>query len=572
MIQRYGGPLFRIPVDLGRGCPHRDLSGSGGCTFCPEHGARAVQTMNSETIAEQVAAAIHFARRRYLARRYMLYFQAFTATHELDAATRMLFEQVRGMASFDAISIGTRPDCLSESTLDFLSSWAETTDVWVELGIQTVHDATLRRINRGHDYAATERAVAALHARGIPIAAHVILGLPGEDQEHINTTAETLAALPIEAVKIHNLHVIKNTPLADEYAAHPFSVYQEYAYGEMLLDFLRRIPRAWPVIRMTTDTPPEELVAPQWHMPKGRFMETIQQQMILREWCQGDLVPGGASGEATASAAPEAVITGDGSITLWNNDFKEHYHTQAGARLEAEKKYVQPVELDRRLADGPVALLDICFGLGYNTLVACNLAEQLKQHPLHVTALELDRRVLLRAAAVMPEEASEAFSWSVRLCALHDSGDSNAAFSTIHLRLGDARHTVQSVPPVSQDIVFLDAFSTQRNSELWTLDFFRLIRAVMKPDSVLVTYCAALPVRAGLMQAGFSIGETEPVGRQRSGTVAALDPTRIRLPIDAEELKTIQDTPRGLPYRDPWLVWTNRDILRERQQARILAE
>ncbi|MDD2235794.1 MAG: TIGR01212 family radical SAM protein, partial [Kiritimatiellae bacterium] len=550
-----------------RGCPHRDLSGSGGCAFCPEHGARAVQTMNSETITEQVSAALHFARRRYLARRYMLYFQAFTSTHELDAATRGLFERVRGMASFDAISIGTRPDCLSESTLDFLASWAETTDVWVELGIQTVHDATLRRINRGHDYAATERAVAALHARGIPIAAHVILGLPGEEQAHFNSTAETLAALPIEAIKIHNLHVIKKTSLADEYAVHPFPVYQEYAYGEMLLAFLRRIPRAWPIIRMTTDTPPEELVAPLWHMPKGRFIEYIQQQMILREWRQGDLVPGGASGEALAPAAPEAVITGDGSTTLWNDDFKEHYHTQAGARLEAEKKYVQPVELDQRLADGPVALLDICFGLGYNTLVACNLAEQLKHYPLHVTALELDRRVLLQAAAVMPKEASDAFLWSARLRALHDSGGSDAAFSTIRLWLGDARHTLRAVPSASQDIVFLDAFSTQRNSELWTLDFFRLIRAAMKPDAVLVTYCAALPVRAGLMQAGFSIGETEPVGRQRSGTLASPDPNQIRLPIGPDELKTIRETPRGMPYRDPWLIWTNRDILRERQQS-----
>lgn len=569
MIQRYGEPLFRIPVDLGRGCPHREDSGGGGCSFCPEHGARASQIMNRETIEDQVAAAIHFARRRYLARRYMLYFQAFTATRNLDETTRELFERVRSLAAFDAISIGTRPDCLSENTLDFLERWSKTTDLWVELGIQTIHDDTLRQVHRGHDWAASQEAVLRLHERGIHVGVHVILGLPGEGPSHFNATAEALSRLPVEAIKIHNLHVIKGTALAVEYAEHPFPVYEEYAYGEILLRFLRRIPYAWPVIRMTTDTPPDDLVAPLWHMPKGRFIDYVQEQMICREWRQGDLCPGASAPAETAGnqSAPDSVVTGDGSVTLWNPDYKEHYHTQAGARLEAEKKYVEPSGLDQRLQKGPVHLLDICFGLGYNALAACVRAERRKQHPLHITALEIDRRAVRRAAAVIQDPVDAGPSWRARLHALYETGESDTPFSRIRLLLGDARHTIRGMSAGSQDVIFLDAFSTQRNSELWTLDFFRLIRSVMKPDGVLVTYCAALPVRSGLLQAGFIIGETAPVGRQRSGTLACLSPEFISIPVSETERKEIEETTRGLPYRDPYLCRTNRDILRERQRV-----
>ncbi len=568
MIHRYGEPLFRIPVDTGRGCPHRGDDARGGCTFCPEHGARAMQIMNHTAIGDQVAAAIQFARRRYLARRYMLYFQAFTSTRNLDEPTRALFEHVRSLAAFDAVSIGTRPDCLSDDTLDFLKAWSKTTDLWVELGVQTMHDATLRRIHRGHDAAASREAILRLHECGIHVAVHVILGLPGESETHFNATAEALAELPVEAIKIHNLHLIRNTKLAAEWAEQAFPVYDEYAYAEILMSFLRRIPCAWPVIRMTTDTPPDELIAPIWHMPKGRFIDCVQEQMIYREWRQGDLVPNAHSADPAPRTEPEpmkVVRTEDGSITLWNADFKEHYHTQAGALLEAEKKYVGPSELETRLTRGPVNLLDICFGMGYNTLAACETAERLVRNPLTATVLEIDRRVIRQSAGLFQQSPDHA-TWGDRLHAVYADGHFQNALCEIRLRLGDARYTMQQLSPASQDVVFLDAFSTQRNSELWTLDFFRLIRNAMKPDGVLVTYCAALPVRSGLMQAGFFIGETEPVGRQRSGTLACLHPERIGIPLAESEQKEIQETLRGLPYRDPYLVWTNRDILRARQQ------
>ena len=134
---------------------------------------------------------------------------------------------------------------------------------------------------------------------------------------------------------------------------------------------------------------------------------------------------------------------------------------------------------------------------------------------------------------------------------------------------GDARHTVTKIEDSSFDLVFLDAFSTQRNSELWTVDFFRQLKRVMKPDAVLLTYCAAIPVRAGLIDADFFVGETDPVGRARGGTIAAMREADIEIPLPDHEIKMIRETTRGLPYRDPYSVWTNKEILRDRQE-RIL--
>jgi hypothetical protein len=140
------------------------------------------------------------------------------------------------------------------------------------------------------------------------------------------------------------------------------------------------------------------------------------------------------------------------------------------------------------------------------------------------------------------------------------------------LHWGDARYTITKLDPHAYDLVFLDAFSTQRNSELWTVDFFRRLKAVMKPDAVLMTYCAAIPVRAGLLEAGFFVGETAPVGRQRGGTIAAMRPEDIETSLPDHELKMIRETTRGLPYRDPYGVWTNKEILRDRQERILQAK
>lgn len=560
----FGGDIYRVPIDLGAGCPHRAGDGSGGCSFCPLDGARAAQLGAADDIEQQIAKSVDFARRRYGAERFMAYLQTFTNTGSDPSRDRRVFERILKVHPFDAISVGTRPDCLSDATLDMLADLGRETELWLDLGVQTIHARTLRQINRGHSWADSRRAILAAAERGLHPVAHVILGLPAERVQDFNETAAALAELPLSGIKIHNLHVIKGTALAKEYRRQAFKVYDEFGYAEILIGFLRRIPADLPVMRLCTDTPREQIQAPRWTMKKGQFEHHLFRQMELRELRQGDLRGDAEDAELPLSRL-DPVETDDGSVTYWNPDFKEHYHSPVGARTEALEKYIRPVGLDVRLARGPVRLLDICFGLGYNALCAC---EQAGGSDLRIVALEMDRRMVGQAARELSGGEECRFDWPIVLDDIYRNGCSRGNGFRIDMRWGDARHTLRDLDPDSFDIVFLDAFSTQRNSELWTLDFFRALRGPMKPDAVLATYCAALPVRGGLMQAGFHIGESIPVGRKRGGTIAAMRGEDIEHPVSERELEVIRSTTRGLPYRDPRGCWNNGKILRQRELLR----
>lgn len=288
---RYDGRSYRVPVDLGLGCPHRDPDTlEGGCTYCGSRGARAVHLRRGIPLEEQVQAGIEFARRRYRATRFLAYCQAFTSTNAPAARLRRLYQEVLLAADFHALIISTRPDCLPPATLDLLEELAAEVDLWVELGIQTANDRTLERINRGHDFSCSVRAVDELTRRGVHVAAHVILGLPGEGGADFRRTANELAGLPLEGIKIHNLHIVEGTPLAEEWRQGRVAVMDEHEYAAVLIDFLRRIPAAWPVMRLMSDTDRAVLLAPQWWMSKGEFIEYIQRHMRQEGVKQGDLL------------------------------------------------------------------------------------------------------------------------------------------------------------------------------------------------------------------------------------------------------------------------------------------
>ncbi len=289
MIDHYGAPLFRVPIDPGLGCPNRRRDGTGGCTFCAEDGGRAVQLRDAQTIRDQIDQAILFARRRYHAKRFMAYVQAYTGTFASASDQRELLVSILEEFPFDALSIGTRPDCISDETCDLLAAVNREVETWVELGVQTTHDHTLMRIQRGHDWACSRHAILRLHEEGLRVVAHVILGLPGETEADMMKTAERLAELPLDGIKIHNLHIIRGTRLEEEFREAAVSVYDESDYAELLIEFLRRLPPSLPIMRLCTDTPAEALVAPRWFMSKGEFREFIRKQMITGGWRQGDL-------------------------------------------------------------------------------------------------------------------------------------------------------------------------------------------------------------------------------------------------------------------------------------------
>ena len=182
----------------------------------------------------------------------------------------------------------------------------------------------------------------------------------------------------------------------------------------------------------------------------------------------------------------------------------------------------------------------------------------------------MDRRVVGAAALNIQTLETDSNDWKKILADLYTQQLSQIDHhASIEMHWGDARHTITKLDAGTFDLIFLDAFSTQRNSELWTVDFFKKLKTVMKPNALLLTYCAAIPVRAGLLEAGFFVGETIPVGRQRGGTLAALQEADIEIPLSDHETKMIHETTRGLSYRDPHGVWTNKEILRDRQERII---
>jgi len=570
MIERYGDALFRVPVQLASSCPH------GRCAFCSENGSKAQQTQRQESPQEQIEAAIKFSKRRYKAQKLMLYIQAFTADLTDPAQQQQIFQCLDDYR-FDAISIGTRPDCLPEEALVFLEKLktpAEDSgptnrcrpgvparrEVWVELGVQTANDETLKRINRGHDWACSKKAILDLAGRGIHAAPHVIIGLAGESSSDWKNTAAELAALPLSGIKIHNLHIMKGTELAKTLPP----TMNHWEYAEALMDFLRRIPADIPVMRISTDTPDDQLIAPHWHLEKGQFLDYVIQQMKMRQISQGDLTHGvlehGSNESPTLQDSFTPIPTADGSVTFFSNDWKEHYHTKSGARLEAQQKFVVPSGLAEKLQTRNIKLLDVCFGLGNNSLAALCAA---KKHQLDITALEMDKRVVRAASQFFQCLETDPVNWRNVLTDLLSHSSFSTHQSSISLRWGDARWLIQGLENEAFDFIFHDPFSSQHCPELWTVAFFQQLYRVMKPDGVLLTYSSSLPVRGAMREAGFFIGETHPGHQMGNGTIAAKNETALAgFPMVGE-----MDERRSLPYRDPHLCATSKSILRQRQEA-----
>lgn len=288
--EKYGDTVYRIPIDIGFSCPNRSANREeGGCTFCNSSGSKAQHLINKENLAHQVQAGIALAKQRYHAQYFMAYFQAYTSTYAPIETIRSLFEEVLRQAEFRVVVISTRPDCLPPEVLDYLSELAQRYELWVELGVQTIHDSTLEHIRRGHTFACSREAILALAKRHIQVAVHVILGLPGETTDMMMQTAEELARLPIGGIKLHHLQIVKNTPLEIEFKQGKVKALDEQEYGEIAMQFLRRIPASWPIMRLISETAATDLIAPIWWLNKNQFIAYIQKQMQNRGWRQGDL-------------------------------------------------------------------------------------------------------------------------------------------------------------------------------------------------------------------------------------------------------------------------------------------
>ncbi|RJP21394.1 MAG: TIGR01212 family radical SAM protein [Candidatus Abyssobacteria bacterium SURF_5] len=286
--ERFGCKVYKVTIDAGFTCPNRDGKlGWGGCTYCNNKGFSANTRKAPGPIAEQVRQGMEFMRRRYKAEKFIAYFQAYTNTYAPIEILRAYYDEALAFEDMVALSVGTRPDCVPESVLDLIESYRSSHEVWIEYGLQTIHDKTLRLINRGHDYAVFLDALDRTKQRDIKICVHVILGLPGESRDDMMATACAVGEMNIHSLKIHLMHVLKDTPIEKDYREGLFKALEFDEYIKLVCDFLECIPPTVSIQRLTADGPRTILLAPAWATEKGRTLAAIDAEFIRRNSRQG---------------------------------------------------------------------------------------------------------------------------------------------------------------------------------------------------------------------------------------------------------------------------------------------
>jgi hypothetical protein len=286
----FGCRVQKIPLDAGLTCPNRGgRRGASGCIYCNARGSGTGAHARGLSITAQLEQGKRALAARYRARKFIAYFQSFSNTYAPPERLRSLYEEALAVDGVVGLAIGTRPDCLPEPVLELLAEMNARRPVWLELGLQSARDPTLKRIGRGHDAACFLNAAAAARRAGLKVCAHVILGLPGETPEDMRFTADTLAAAGIDGLKLHALYVVKGAPLEALYRDGAYRCLTPSEYVAAVCDFLERTPAAVVVQRLTGDPHPEELVAPAWCRDKAATLAGIRAELERRDTWQGRL-------------------------------------------------------------------------------------------------------------------------------------------------------------------------------------------------------------------------------------------------------------------------------------------
>ena len=273
----YGEKVYKLSLSAGCSCPNRDGTlGVGGCVFCSEGGSGdfAAQTA---PIAEQIAEARARIARKTDAKKFIAYYQSFTNTYGPVERLEALYQQTIARPEIVALSLGTRPDCLGPAVMEMLARLNGIKPVWIELGLQTAHDATAARLNRGYNLDTFTDAYSRLKKAGLTVIVHLIFGLPGESREDMLDTVRFVAALapPVDGVKLQMLHVLKGTALGAQYEARPFPLLTLEEYADLIAQSVRLLPESTVLHRLTGDAPGPLLLAPEWTRNKKRVLNTI---------------------------------------------------------------------------------------------------------------------------------------------------------------------------------------------------------------------------------------------------------------------------------------------------------
>lgn len=285
---KFGVKVYKITIDAGFSCPNRDgLISSGGCIFCDNGGSFSQAHSSSLSVEEQIETGMESLSKRFKAKKFMSYFQAYSNTHKPVDELEKIYKSALFHPDITGISIGTRPDCVDENKLKLISSFKEDYYTWIEYGLQSAHDKTLKLINRGHDFDCFLKAYEAAKKLGINVCVHVILGLPDETKDDMLETAKKLAELKVDGVKIHMLCALKGTQIAQMYNEGKISFMNENEYIQTVCDFLEILPPETTIHRLAGNGLKKNLIAPCWIGKKLDALNKIDREFEKRNSCQG---------------------------------------------------------------------------------------------------------------------------------------------------------------------------------------------------------------------------------------------------------------------------------------------
>jgi radical SAM protein (TIGR01212 family) len=290
MREQFGTKVFKVMLDAGFTCPNRDGSiATGGCTFCSARGSGDFAGSRRDDLVTQFNKIRDLQHLKWPEAQYIGYFQAYTNTYAPVEELREYYELILQQPGVVGLSIATRPDCLPDDVLDYLAELNTRTYLWVEMGLQTIHEETSRLINRAHDTRCYEEAVQKLRARGIRVCAHIIHGLPQETHAMMLDTVQAVGNMDVQGIKIHLLHLMRKTPMVKQYEAGLLRFLEKDEYVGLIVDSLEILPTEMIIHRLTGDAPRDLLIGPLWSLKKWEILNAIDNELIRRDTWQGKL-------------------------------------------------------------------------------------------------------------------------------------------------------------------------------------------------------------------------------------------------------------------------------------------
>lgn len=286
--EQFGEKVFKVPLDAGFDCPNRDGKVAfGGCTFCSQRGSGDFAGDRKDDLVTQFQTIKEKLHQKWKSGKYIGYFQAFTNTYAPVEQLREYYEVILEQEDVVGLAIATRPDCLPDDVVEYLAELNERTYLWVELGLQTVHESTAQLINRAHDYECYKEGVEKLRKHNIRVCSHIINGLPLETHDMMMETAREVAKLDVQGIKIHLLHLLKKTPMVKQYEKGMVEFMSVDEYIQLVCDQLEVLPPEMIIHRLTGDGPADLMIGPMWSLNKWEVLNGIDRELERRNSWQG---------------------------------------------------------------------------------------------------------------------------------------------------------------------------------------------------------------------------------------------------------------------------------------------